>query len=148
MMINNYRPITILPVFSNLLERLMYNRFISFIHQHKLLNKFQFGFRSQHSTNLAVIYLVDKIAKAIDEKEIIWPVFLDFSKAFDTINHDIFFSKLNHCGIRGVALDWIQIYLNDRSQFVCFSDVNSSYSNITCGVPQWFILGPLLFLFT
>ena len=85
MLVNNYRPIAILPVFPKLLERLMYNRLISFIHQHKLLNKFQFGFRSQHSTNIALIYLVDKIAKAIDEKEIVLDVFLDFSKAFDTI---------------------------------------------------------------
>ena len=109
-MVNNYRPILILPVFSKLLERLMYNRLISFINQQKLLNKFQFGFRSQHSTNLALIYLVDKIAKAIDDKEIVLGVFLDFSEDFDTINHKIVFSKLKHYGIRGVALDWIQSY--------------------------------------
>ena len=115
MMVNSYRPISLLPVFSKLLERLMYNRLISLINQQKLLNKFQFGFRSKHSTKLALIYLVDKIAKAVDEKQIVLGVFLDFSKAFDTINHQICFSKLNHYGIRGVALDWIQSYLNNRS---------------------------------
>ena len=145
-MVINYRPISILLVFSKLLERLMYNRLIRFINQHKLLNKFQFGFRSQHSTNLALIYLVDKIAKAIDEKEIVLAVFSDFSKAFDTINRNILFFKLNYYGIRGVALDWIQSYLNNISQFVCFNDVNSSYSNITRVVPQGSIFGPLLFL--
>ena len=133
-------------MFSKLLERLLYNRLISWINQHKLSNKFQFGFRSQHSTNIALIYLVDKIAKAIDKKKIGGGLFFDFSKAFDTINHKIVFSKLNHYGIRGVALDWIQSYLSNRSQFVCFNYVNSCYSNITCGVPQGSILGPLLFL--
>ena len=87
----------------------MYNRLIRFINQNKLLNKCQFGLRSQHSTNLSLIYLVDKITKAIDEKEIVLGVFLDFSIAFDTINHRILFSKLNHYGIRGVALDWIKM---------------------------------------
>ena len=101
----------------------MYSRLIRFVNQHKLLNKYQFGFRSQHSTNLALRYLAEKIAKAIDEKEIVLDVFLDFSKAFDAINHKIFLHKLNHYGIRGVALDWIERYLNNRSQVVCFNDL-------------------------
>ena len=103
MVVNNYY----FAVFSKLLERLMYNRLISFINKHKLLNKFQFGFRSKHSTKVALIYLIDNISKAINEKEIVIGVFLDFSKACDTINHNILFSKLNHYGIRGVALDWL-----------------------------------------
>ena len=86
----------------------MYNRLIRFINQNKLLNKCQFGLRSQHSKNLSLIYLVDKITKEIDEKEIVLGVFLDFSKAFNTINHNILFSKY-HYGIRGVALDWIKM---------------------------------------
>ena len=110
MMVDSYRPISILPVFSKLLERLMYNRLISFINQHKLINKFQSGFRSQHSTNLALIYLVDKIAMAFDAKRNCFGRLLGLSKAFDNINHIILYSKLNHYGIRGVILDWLQNY--------------------------------------
>ena len=98
---SNYRPVSILPVFSKLIERLMYNRLIDYINENKLLYKFQFGFQKGKSTYMALIMLVDKISEALDKGELVIGVFLDFSKAFDTVDHDILIEKLDIYGIRG-----------------------------------------------
>ena len=143
---SNYRPVSVLPLFSKILERLMYNRLLLFINEHGLLYKFQFGFRTLHSPNLALILLVDKISQALESGEYVLGLFLDFSKAFDTVNHSILFKKLEFYGIRGVALSWFQSYLTGRVQYVEYDDINSSRDTVTCGVPQGSILGPLLFL--
>ena len=111
-----------------------------------LLYAFQFGFRKDHSPNLALIYLVDKISNALEDGEFVLGVFLDFSKAFDTVNHEILFSKLEFYGVRGLSLDWFKSYLNNRQQFVEYNGATSKSQNISCGVPQGSILGPLLFL--
>ena len=124
----------------------MYNRLLSFINEHGLLYRFQFGFRSLHSPNLALIILVDKISQALESGEYVLGLFLDFSKAFDTVNHSILLSKLEFYGIRGVALSWFRSYLSGRLQYVEYDDVQSRKEVITCGVPQGSILGPLLFL--
>ena len=145
-LISNYRPVSGLPCFSKIFESLMYNRLISFINKHNLLYKYQFGFKKGNSTNMALILLVDKISEAIQKGEYVLGVFLDFSKAFDTINHNILCRKLECYGIRGMALQWISSYLSDRSQFVIYDNVKSPEKHITCGVPQGSILGPLLFL--
>lgn len=93
-----------------------------------------------------MIHLYDKITSAIDRKEFTVGIFLDLSKAFDTVNHNILFDKLEHYGIRGVALDWIKNYFCDRLQYVQYNDCISKSNLIQCGVPQGSILGPLLFL--
>ena len=143
---SNYRPVSILPVFSKILERLMYNRLIQYINDNNLLYKFQFGFQKGKSTSMALMMLVDKISEALDKGEMVIGVFLDFSKAFDTVDHDILIEKMNIYGIRGIYNQWFRDYLSNRKQFVTYNKFQSESSAIKCGVPQGSILGPLLFL--
>ena len=145
-LINNYRPVSILPTFSKVFERLMYNRLYAFINDNNILYKYQFGFRQKYATSMALITLVDKIMKSLDNNEYVVGLFLDLSKAFDTVVHDILLKKMQKYGIRGIALKWFCNYLSNRKQFVSFNYCESLRLNINCGVPQGSILGPLLFL--
>ena len=140
------RPISVLVCFSKLLERLMINRLSKFIDKNKILSKHQYGFRKNRSTEHAIIDFVDKITKAIDEGKYSVGIFLDLSKAFDTINHRILIKKLEHYGIKGVAKKWFENYLCNRKQIVKYNDVQSEVMTIRSGVPQGSVLGPLLFL--
>jgi hypothetical protein len=144
--IGNYRPVSVLPLFSKIFERVMYCRLLSFLTKHNILYDYQFGFREKHSTNLALIHLVNKILQSWENGNIVIGLFLDLSKAFDTVNHDILLGKLCKYGIRGVALNWFRSYLSNRKQFVKINNMKSDILNINCGIPQGSILGPLLFL--
>ena len=142
----NYRPVSFLPAFSEILERIVYNRLINFLNKYSILSCNQYGFRKNHSTAYALIQLYDKLSDAIDEGNVTLGLFIDLSKAFDTVNHDILLAKLEFYGVRGVALEWFKSYLSCRSQFVQYNGYSSSSKYIKCGVPQGSILGPLLFL--
>ena len=142
----NYRPISLLSVFNKLLEKCMYKRLYSFLNRFQLLYEYQFGFRDGHSTILALTEIIDDIRESVDNKNSVLGIYLDLSKAFDCVNHDILFWKLEYCGVRGVVLDWFKSYLHGRTQNTF---VNGTYSNklfSTTGVPQGSVLGPLLFL--
>ena len=104
--------------------------------EHNILSTNQFGFRKKYSTFLALMDLADNISKNIDEGNYSIGIFLDLSKAFDTIDHTILLDKLCRYGVRGVTLNWFKHYLNDRKQFVSYNNTTSVSMKVTCGVPQ------------
>ena len=144
--INNYRPVSILSTFSKIFERVMYTRLLNFISNEGILYKYQFGFRENHNSTLALMTLLDEIYDSFNKNEYVIGVFLDFKKAFDTIDHSILLKKIFKYGIRGKAYNWIKSYLENRSQYVSYNNYYSTEMAITCGVPQGSILGPFLFI--
>ena len=143
---SNYRPISLLPIFSKIFEKLMYRRLFRFLEVHNVLYSLQFGFQENHSIDHALVSLTEAIRNTLDNKRFGCGIFIDLQKAFDTVNHKILLSKLEHYGVRGCALEWFRSYLSDRKQYVTVNGSNSNLLSITCGVPQGSVLGPLLFL--
>ena len=135
---DNYRPISLHCAISKLFEKV--------VAKNKLFHDNQYGFRTKHSTELAVIELIDRVLLNIDNKQVPFAVFMDLAKAFDTLEHKILIDKLQHYGIRGISLMWFESYLSKMTQYVEIDNFKSSPQTFTTGVPQCSILGPLLFL--
>ena len=145
-LVNNYRPVSVLCVLSKILEKHVHNTFYDYLSKNQLLSGCQFGFRPHHSTDTALLSIVDKWLQNIDEGFLTGAVFIDLRKAFDTVNHSVLLHKLKAYDVSPLSLKFFLSYLSDRSQAVCYSGAMSDFSPISIGVPQGSILGPLLFI--
>ncbi|XP_057299458.1 uncharacterized protein LOC130630077 [Hydractinia symbiolongicarpus] len=142
----NYRPISVLPIVSKILERAVHHQLIDYLESNNLLSRNQFGYRRKRSTEMATTLLTDNIRKEVDSGNLVGAIFVDLSKAFDTLSHGLLLSKLCSYGIKGIALNWFSDYLFNRKQYCVVNNVASEEKSIVCGVPQGSILGPILFL--
>lgn len=144
--VQNYRPISILPIFSKIIEKVVHHQLYCYLQRNNLLSKSQFGFRKKLSTSDAITDMTQHVYDSLDKGYTVVSFFLDFSKAFDTVNHNILLEKLKLYGIRGIAQNWFNSYLKNRNQFVSINNVSSNTRMLEYGVPQGSTLGPLLFL--
>ena len=148
----NYRPISLLLTISKILEKVVYKRTYQFLEDNHIIFNSQYGFRRQHSCQDAISELVGKILKNMEEQKYTIAVFIDLSKAFDTLEHEVLFAKLEKYGIRGTTLNWYKSYLTNRKLRVkCKIGTTgqmeySEYYDVKYGTPQGSCLGPLLFL--
>ena len=143
---NNYRPISLLTATLKLFEKVVFSQLYDYFRNNDLFYDSQYGFLKNYSTELAAMELTDKVLKDIDDKHITLVIFMDLSKAFDTLDHGILIMKLAHYGINGIPLEWFTSYLTCRTQYVEIDGVSSNILSLSTGVPQGSILGPLLFL--
>ena len=142
----NYRPISLLSVFNRIFEKMMYNRLKYFLEKQNVLYQSQYGFREKHSTQHAILDIVNQIHTNMNNKMYSCGVFIDLQKAFDTVDHLILLRKLEHYGVRGIINDWFSTYLLDRIQTTQIGPGISNKDQMLTGVPQGSVLGPLLFL--
>ena len=143
---SNYRPISLLPSFSKIFEYAIFYQLFDYMCENNLLTIEQFGFRRGHSTELAAIQLVDRLTKQMDLGNVPTNIYIDVSKAFDTLDHSILLDKLSYYGICGVENLMLRTYLSNRHQYVEYNDSKSETKSISIGVPQGSILGSLPFL--
>ena len=145
--LGNYRPISVLPCFSKILERIMYNRLFKYLKTNEILYKKQFGFQEGHSTKHAIIQLIDQINNCFEKNHFTLGIYIDLKKSFDTAVHAILIKKIKHYRAKGNNLRWFESYLENRKQYITYETTKfTTFENMTCGVPQGSILGPLLFL--
>ena len=130
--LNKYRPVSVLSAFSKILERIVSNHLIDFLNKFNILSNNQYGFRKNHCTAYALIQLYDKLSNVIDQGKVTLGLLIDLSKAFNTVNHDIFLAKLEFCGVCGVALQWFKSHLSRRTQFVQYNGSDSSAKWMQC----------------
>ena len=142
----NYRPISLLPVIGKVFVKLTYARIKCFLIQHNILSERQFGFRNKRKTVDAIAILTEHIRLGLDSLDERCSVFLDLTKAFDTVDHNLLLLKCERYGLRGCVYHLLKLYLSDRKQFVQTGDKKSAVLDFKYGVPQGSVLGPLLFL--
>ena len=143
---DNNRPISVLPIISKVLKRAVHMQIMNYLEKYNLLSNNQFGYQKKQSTRLVTTLLLDLFCKSLNDGMPVGCIFLDLSKAFDTITHSILLQKLPGYGLTNGELAWFQDYLFERYQRVLYDDTLSLPEEIVCGVPQGSILGPLLFL--
>ena len=143
---SNYRPISLLPTISKIVEKVIHKQLYRYMNNNKLFKNSQYGFRENHSTEYAAMEFVDNTLQKMDKGLIPFSIFIDLSKAFDTLDHQILLNKLHHYGIRDNCLNWFKSYLTNRTQYTVFKGSKSIPKTIETGVPQGSVLGPLLFL--
>jgi hypothetical protein len=144
--LDNYRPISLLSIFSKIFEKAMKSRMVHFLNKNHFLSPLQFEFRKNKNTEQAILTVLEQISGNIDLGLKSSGLFVDMTKAFDRVDHAILLKKLYCCGFRGLIYSWLCSYLSDRSQVVRVNRQLSGELTITAGVPQGSVLGPLLFL--
>ena len=142
---SNYRPVSLLPQLSKILEKLFNNRMEKFIEKYHLMHASQYGFRTNTSTSMAILEFLEEVTSSLDKKKTTIGVFIDLKKTFDTIDHTLLLKKLHCYGIRGLVNTWIKSYLTERKQYVNVDNCSSDIKNVLCGIPQGSIIGPKLF---
>ena len=146
--LSNFRPISMLSCFLKILERIMYNRLYQYLTENKILYPKQFGFQTGHSTKHAIVQLVDQILESSEYNKYTLGVFIDLSKAFDTVDHSILLKKLELHGVTDRNLSWFKNYLSNRKQFIQINNEKiTDLETITCGVPQGSVLGPRYYFY-
>ena len=143
---SSYRPISLVPVFSKIIESIVKNQICSYLEDFNILSPSQFGFRPGRSAIDAVVTLIQEILLVFESRGFATTIFCDLSKAFDCVDHSILLKKLEHYGISGIGHKFFKSYLEERNQIVCVDGNRSDIGVMKCGVPQGSILGPLLFL--
>ncbi len=143
---NNYRPISVLPIFSKIMERLIHDRLYGYLDQCQVLSSSQSGFRKSHSTTTCLSDFLNAVYNNIEEGRLSGVAFLDLKKAFDTVDHRILLSKLSDLNISYRSIRWFDSYLSERTQVTKVGKCESDSGSLSCGVPQGSIMGPLLFI--
>ena len=143
--ISNFRPISILPILSKILEKAVHLQLNEYLNNHKLLSQQQSGFRPLHSTATSVTHIVDFLLENMNSGQLTGGIFLDLKKAFDVIPLNLILAKLKYYGIRNNEYEWFMSYLLGRKHCVSVQGYTSDYLTVQSGVPQGSILGPLIF---
>ena len=142
----NYRPISLLPLISKILEKVIHDQVQQYLDRNNILYRYQSGFRAKHSTNSCLSYLTDKVQRGFEKGLLTGMILIDLQKAFDTIDHQILLKKMKYLGFSLSSIKWFESYLEERTFSVQVEESLSSPGSLACGVPQGSILGPLLFL--